>query len=100
MSLTPDEFEQLRKAKALLENPSLAARLTDVIGKPLEKAMNLLPQRAAETVHLAVNKALERALSELPERYRSILRPYLEDGQPPREIAAAKGIAPGTVRPT
>jgi hypothetical protein len=62
MALTPNELDELRKAKALLENPSLAARVTDVIGKPLEKAMNLLPRRAAESVHLTVHKALERAL--------------------------------------
>jgi len=62
MALSATELEQLRRAKALLENPSLAARVTDIIGKPLEKAMNLLPSRAADSVHLAVNKALRRAL--------------------------------------
>jgi len=62
MALTPAELEQLRRAKALLENPSLAAKVTDIIGKPLEKAMNLLPRQAADTVHLAVNRALQRAL--------------------------------------
>jgi len=62
MALNPTELDQLRRAKALLENPSLAARMTDIIGKPLEKAMNLLPRQAADTVHLAVNKALQRAL--------------------------------------
>jgi hypothetical protein len=62
MALTPNELEQLRDARALLENPSLAAKVTDIIGKPLERAMNLLPRQATETVHRAVNKALERAL--------------------------------------
>ena len=62
MALTPDELEQLRDAKALLENPSLAAKVTDIIGKPLEKAMDLLPRPVAESVHLTVNKALQRAL--------------------------------------
>jgi hypothetical protein len=63
MPLTRAEIDQLRHAKRLLENPSLAAKLTDVIGKPLEKAINVLPRQAADTVHLAVHRALRRALS-------------------------------------
>ena len=62
MSLTVEELEQLRQAKRLLENPTLAARLTDLVGKPIEKAVSLLPAQAAEGIHLAVGKALERAL--------------------------------------
>ena len=38
-----DDREALRYAKDLLENPGLAAKLTGLIGMPLEKAMAMLP---------------------------------------------------------
>jgi hypothetical protein len=62
MALTASELEQLRQAKELLENPSLAARVTDIVGKPMDKAMSLLPPRAADSVQRTVHRALERAL--------------------------------------
>ncbi len=62
MPLQPEELEQLRRAKQLLENPSLAARLTDLVGKPIEKSIQLLPRGAADTINAAVHRALKRAL--------------------------------------
>ena len=41
---------------------------------------------------------LQSALSDLPERYRSVLQPFLQHGDRPQEIARRRGIAPGTVR--
>jgi hypothetical protein len=37
MQLTDIEFQCLQQAKQLLENPGLAAKLTDYIGAPIEK---------------------------------------------------------------
>jgi len=56
------DLEQLRQAKSLLEFPGLAVRLTDVVGRPLEKSIQLLPEGAARAVHAAAQHALERAL--------------------------------------
>jgi RNA polymerase sigma-70 factor (ECF subfamily) len=47
---------------------------------------------------LEISETLREAVGELPEKYRRVLRPYLEEGKPPREIARDQGLAPGTVR--
>jgi hypothetical protein len=62
-TLTQDELRDLRCAKFLLENPSLTARLANLVGKPIEKGFELLPKGWAHTVHAATRAALLRALS-------------------------------------
>jgi hypothetical protein len=52
----------LRRAKWLLEKPSLAVRLADTIGSPIERGFGLLPAKWAGVVHRAVNESLTRAL--------------------------------------
>ena len=61
MALSPDELEQLREAKRLLETPGLAARLTDLLGKPIEKSVAMLPNKAVDAIQGIVRTALERA---------------------------------------
>jgi hypothetical protein len=60
--LNDSELEELRRARSLIENPSLAARLTDLIGKPIEKSVALLPNKVVRTIHEIAESALERAL--------------------------------------
>jgi hypothetical protein len=43
MDLAPPDLADLRKAKALLENPGMAARITHLIGMPIEKGFRFLP---------------------------------------------------------
>lgn len=62
MSITRADVEELRYAKALLENPGLAAKITSVFGTPIEKGFSLLPDRWADIVNQATRKALEQAL--------------------------------------
>jgi len=62
VKLSYEDQEALRCAKALLENPSLAAKITGLIGMPIEKALNLLPDKWAEVVNGATRKSLETAL--------------------------------------
>jgi len=57
-----EDLDDLRHAKRLLENPSLAARIAGVIGTPIEIGMGLLPKAAAEAINDAAYKALEKAL--------------------------------------
>jgi len=63
MSLTKSDLADLRRAKELLENPGLAAKLTSMLGSPIEKGMNMLPARWQKTVHKATEAALMKALS-------------------------------------
>ncbi|RPI22773.1 MAG: EcsC family protein [Acidobacteria bacterium] len=63
MELSVEDLEQLRHARWLLEKPSLAARLADSVGLPLEKGFGLLPEKWAAAVQKAVNESLLKALS-------------------------------------
>ena len=36
-TLTKDDLADLRRAKALLENPGLASKLSSLLGSPVEK---------------------------------------------------------------
>jgi hypothetical protein len=62
VSLDDRELEDLRRAKLLLESPGLAARLTDLLGKPIERSTKLLPERMVATIHDVVRRSLESAL--------------------------------------
>ncbi|TVR84579.1 MAG: EcsC family protein [Rhodospirillales bacterium] len=53
----------LAAAVEALEHPSLAARIASVIGKPVEEALRLLPQRWHDGLHGAAEGAIRRALT-------------------------------------
>lgn len=63
MRLSADDLEDLRYARDLLENPSLAARIAGALGKPIERSLDALPAGAGELVARATHKSLDAALS-------------------------------------
>jgi hypothetical protein len=63
MPLAKSDLEQLKAAKKLLENPGIAAKLSAIVGSPLEKGMRMLPRKMMGTVHKATQSALMRALN-------------------------------------
>lgn len=62
MELSDTDREALRYAKELLENPGLVAKITNLIGVPLEKGFALLPKRWSDVVKSATTKSLRAAL--------------------------------------
>jgi hypothetical protein len=60
--LTPEDLDALRRAVRALEHPSLAARLTNMVGKPIELIGYALPEVASNAISAATSKALEAAL--------------------------------------
>ena len=56
------EIEQLRIARDLLENPGLAARISDLAGTPIERGFEMLPERWGQVVNAATRKAIESTL--------------------------------------
>ena len=56
------EQEDLALAKSLLEHPGLAARLTQIVGAPIERGFKFLPPAWSGIVNRAVRVALWRAL--------------------------------------
>lgn len=57
------DLNELRYAKSLLENPSLAAKITNYIGMPIEKAFSMLPPKWSYTVNQVTRASLEKALN-------------------------------------
>lgn len=61
--LSPTHWAELIRAKALLESPSLPIRLSNLIGSPIEKAIQLMPAQWNATIQKATHKALTTALT-------------------------------------
>lgn len=62
--LTPlqqDDVDALKLAKSLLENPGLAAKMTNLIGAPIEKGFDLLPANWNKQIGAITQKALSKA---------------------------------------
>jgi hypothetical protein len=66
MTLSSKDLNDLKKAKTLLENPGMAAKITGMLGTPIEKGFALLPDewraRVVELTRTALSKALKAAL--------------------------------------
>ena len=55
---TSQDYADLRRAVALLESPTLTAKMANLIGSPLEFAVNKLPKSVSKRIHGAVEAAL------------------------------------------
>ena len=68
-TLAAEDLRALAEARALLERPSLAARLSSFIGSPLEKGLSRLPvswrERIGGLAHDALLKAMDTAAKTL-----------------------------------
>ena len=60
--MTPEDICRLKCARELLDHPGLAAKLTNVIGIPFEKAIDRLPKKWAATIQTITRKSLHHAL--------------------------------------
>ena len=61
-TMSSEDLADLRYAKSLLENPSLAARIANVVGMPIEIIIERMPEGAREIIRTATTKSLETAL--------------------------------------
>jgi hypothetical protein len=72
MELSVDDREALVRAKLILEHPGLAARIAELLGRPIEIGLNSLPVRAQQAIgsitHVALQMALQAAVSTMPMR--------------------------------
>jgi len=94
MTLAGHDLEDLRRARGLLESSSLALRLTEALGQPIEKGLALLPQEVSAPVHRMTRAALDRALrvavGSLGDRPRAVAADRLH-----RVAAGASGAVGG-----
>jgi hypothetical protein len=65
MTIHEDDLSDLKRAKQLLENPGVAAKITNLIGTPIEKGFELLPdnwnKNIGEVTKVALTKAADTA---------------------------------------
>jgi hypothetical protein len=57
------DLNELLYAKELLENPSLASKLSDIVGYPIEKGITLFPDKWSKIVLEVTEKTLRQALN-------------------------------------
>ncbi len=62
MNFEAKEITELKRAKHLLENPGIAIKITDKIGWPIEKGIELLPDNWKFQIHNATEKSLMKVL--------------------------------------
>ena len=66
MELNQSDLNDLKKAKKILENPGIAAKITNLIGTPIEKGFKLLPdnwnKKIGEITQIALTKAAHAAI--------------------------------------
>lgn len=74
MNLTDKDRQDLLKAMVLLENPGMAAKLTNLIGTPIEKGMAMLPEswndKIGEITQSALLKAADAATFTMKDNPR------------------------------
>lgn len=62
MDITPGHRDELVEARQRLENPGFTARASDLLGNPIEKGLDMLPQGWSERIGGVTRDALMRAL--------------------------------------
>ena len=92
-TMTEADLAALQRAVQLLEHPSFAARLTNMLGKPIELIGYALPASASRLITTATAKALELALNAALRTMRGTA--YAGSPRLHRALAAATGAAGG-----
>jgi hypothetical protein len=90
----PEDLQALKTAVALLESPSFTIRVANMLGAPVEWAMDRLPDSAAkkiqEAIHAALGKAVNGALRTMDGTSAGLARPRTHTA-----LVAASGAVGG-----
>ena len=62
MTLSEKDLDDLLYAKELLENPGMGAKITNIIGIPIERGLGYLPKKLSDSIQRITKEALRRAL--------------------------------------
>lgn len=63
MEISKNDLAHLRYAKSLLENPGIAAKITNLLGKSIEKGFELLPENSYDSILKITRESLQKALN-------------------------------------
>jgi len=91
--MTADDLAALGRAVQLLEHPGLAARLTNMVGKPIDLIGQALPEAASKAISAATSKGLEVALKVALRTMQR--KPQAGSELLHKALAAASGAAGG-----
>src|SRR5258706_6665454 len=91
--MTESDLAALRSAAAALEHPGLAARLTNMVGKPIELIGQALPAAASQAIATATAKGLRVALQVAVRTMRGT--PHARSQMLHKALATASGAAGG-----
>ncbi|HJW24095.1 MAG TPA: EcsC family protein [Rhodocyclaceae bacterium] len=80
MDFSDEDLATLSQAKAVLEHPGLAIRLANVVGKPFDRALRLLPPAA----HAAISRATDAAVRQCLKAALRTLDEKASAAAPPR----------------
>jgi hypothetical protein len=58
ISIQPEDMADLKAAKWLLENPGIAAKITDLLGTPIQRGFGLLPKAWSATIGAVTRSVL------------------------------------------
>lgn len=71
MTLDHFDLKDLKRARVLLENPGIAAKITNALGMPIEKGFKLLPgnwkEKVGEITQAALHKAVHAAVNTMKD---------------------------------
>jgi hypothetical protein len=62
MPLSDKNLAELAEAKRILQSPGLAIKISNVVGRPIEKGLDLLPEKWGEKISAATKEALMVAM--------------------------------------
>ena len=93
--MTPEDLAALRSAVQSLEHRGLAARLTNMVGKPIELIGGMLPASATHVITTATSKGLEMALKVALRTMRHT--PHAGSRLLHKALATASGAAGGAL---
>jgi len=63
MTFQETDLNDLKEAKALMENPGIAAKITNLLGTPIEKGFELLPDNWNVKIGALTQEALSKAIN-------------------------------------
>ena len=92
-TISDGDLRLLTEAKALLEQPSLAARLSNYLGQPIEMLIDNLPAGSSDAINRATDQALRAALKIALTTLRPEQR--LRSNRLHQITATASGVAGG-----
>ena len=96
--LQKKELEQLKWAHRHLEHPSFAARVSSLVGSPIEESLKLLPKSWFKKLHDAVEGSIRQSLDVAIESI-DVVTPKFSSSHFHRFMAAGTGAVGGFLGP-